>query len=399
MGGRMVATRSLDVLTIEDLRSLLTEQPTPTISIFHPTSKVVVRPQENSLRLKSLLPKVKEQLEQLNLKDCDELMQPITSLLEDRDFWVTQLEGLALFQRPNELRIYRLPFSVDEIALVSEVPYVAPLLPALFPETRFYVLALSQHAVRLLRCTRGGIERIDLEGLDIPMSLDEALRYDDLQKPDLMGHPVGPAQGPRGDRSGVTHGFPSHGEAVEGHKSQVRRFFEAVDGGISKQLSTESSPLVIAAVDYLQALYREVSRYTHILADGIHGNPDRTRDDELFESAFPIIERAQAAEIKKITERQGALMRRGLASVDLESILRAAHEGRVEVLFVARGQEEWGAYEFPNDVVRISEERRPGDIGLHDLAARQTILQAGTVLTPDRTDMPAEASIAAIYRY
>jgi Bacterial archaeo-eukaryotic release factor family 3 len=393
---------ALELVTRDELHTLLIGDGTPAISVFLPTARVVVQPHENSLRLKNLLPRVIEELKHFGLRQhaIADLVAPLHDLLDDREFWTTQHEGLALFRTTEGLKHLRLPFEVEEAALVSDTPYVRPLLPALSPEGNFYILVLSQSAARLLRATRIGYEEIDLSALDVPLSLAETLRYDDLQKPELLNHPApGVARTPAGEGPGRGRSFHGHGDSGEDHKSQLRRHFDALDAGICKLLASKNSPLIIAAVDYLQAIYREVSHFGHVLDEGIYGNPDRARDDDIHEQALPIIEATRAVERKKLLERFGTLSQRELATDDLAGALRAAHEGRVEVLLVARGEERWGDFDTVSGSVNVAEERSPRSVGLVDLTARQTLLHGGAAYVLDRDEAPNGAATAAIYRY
>jgi hypothetical protein len=396
----MAPRSALELVTHDDLRTLLVGDGSPAITVYVPTARVVVQAHENSLRLKNLLPKVCDELKLYGLRqhDIDDLVAPLKDLLDDREFWTTQHEGLALFRTSRSLMHFRLPFEVEEVALISDLPYVRPLLPALSPEGYFYILVMSQSATRLLRGTRLGYEEVDLTTLDIPRSLAETLRYDDLQKPELLTHPPGgTGRGSPAESRGRS--FHGHGDSGEDHKSQLRRHFEALDAGICKLLASETAPLIIAAVDYLQPIYREVSHYGHVLDEGIYGNPDRARDDEIHEQALPIIAKARADEKEKLLDRFGSLAQRALATSDLPAALRAAHEGRVEVLLVATGEERWGIFDPATESVDIEGERTPETVGLVDLAARQTLLHGGAAYVLDGVEIPNESPIAAIYRY
>jgi hypothetical protein len=77
----------------------------------------------------------------------------------------------------------------------------------------------------------------------------------------------------------------------------------------------------------------------------------------------------------------------------------AAHDGRVDVLFVARGVERWGTFDRTARAVRIHDEERPGSEELLDLAAVQTLRNGGTVYAVPPTDIPGNAQAVALLRY
>ena len=393
------------VITRAELDALLQLEPQTTLSLYHPTRRVAVEPEENSLHLKNLLGRAQESLEQAGLRrpDVDAFLEPLEALLNDRDFWLHQLEGLAIFRTKDSFRYFRVPYAVPDAATVANSVQVKPLLPALWPDARFFVLALSQASVRLLHCTRHGAENVDLSQLDIPTSLEEALRYDDLQKPDLAHHPVtGPGRGPvgegvpgeaQGGRRGAFHG---HGEHGEGQKTQIKGFLLQVDKGLHKILATETAPLVLAGVDYVQALFRDGSSYRNILDEHVEGNFDRLGDDDLHKEALPIIERKQREEISALVERYGSGEPRGLSSCDLEEVLLAAYDGRVDTLFLRGTEEARGSFDGEARKVIAGPD---GDADLHEVAARLAVLNGGTVYLLGPEEMPCEGSIAALFRY
>lgn len=401
------------IITRAELEDLLDLDGQQVLSIYQPATRAAVEPEENSLHLKNLLREAADRLEGSGARrpEIDELLDPLENLLRDRNFWLHQLGGLALFRTRDSLRYFRIPYEVPERTFVSGAPYVKPLLPALWPEARFYILALSQHRVRLLRATRYGVEEVDLSELDFPKTLAEALRYDDLQKPELQHHPTtGPGRGPQGQggadtgkqQRGPEHGFHGHGEVGEGHKHQIRRFLQGVDKGLSEIFGKgETAPVVLAGVEYIQSMYRDVTGYRNITKHWIEGNTDRWRNEQLHEAAMPIIERRQREEIEGLTNRYGEAGSNGLASRELNEILPAAYEGRVDTLFLLGTESEWGQFDATTQAVFPAGETVRGqtDIDLHDLAARLTIRNGGTVYVLGPVEMPAESKIAATYRY
>lgn len=398
-------------VTTDDLERLLELPPTTVISIVHPTEKVAVQPEENSLRLKNLLGRVNEDLAERGLRrnEIDTLLGPLEELLDDRELWLHQLHGFAAYRTADSLELFRLPYEPPERVVVADTPYVTPLLPALWPASRFYVLALSHNTVRLIHATRFAAHEVDLTEFDLPLSLDEALRWDDLQKGESQHHPTtGPGRGPQGQggetgaaQGGRTHAFHGHGEDGDEQKDQLRRFFQELDKGLRSQiLKTERVPLILAGVDYLHPIYKEVSGYPNILVDGIEGAIDRLRTEELHAEAIPMIESLRATELDELRERYGAAGARGLASSDLGEILAAAHEGRIDTLFLASGEQSRGHYDATSKQLSFAdrEEGFGSAVDLYDLAARRTIETSGRVYVLDADQLPV-APICALFRY
>ncbi len=392
----MTAGRPEEILGRDELRSLVQQEATPALSIYLPTERVAVEPENNSLRLKSVLPTAHEALadEGMRRPEIDEMLRPLKELLGDSTFWRHQLEGLVLFRTSDFLRHFRLPFPVPELVVVAERFHIKPLLPAVAGDGHFYILALSQHSVRLFRATRWGVTEIDIDGLGIPRSLEEALRYDDLQEPDSEYSARSPKPPMR--QAGMFHG---HGPGGEDVKNELLRFFQEVDHGICKILNEDSAPLVLAAVDYLHPIYKRASNYNFIFEQGVEGNPDRASGAQLHEQAWPLIEPHFASELAGAGDRYRSQVGKGLASCRLDEVVVAAQAGRVGWLFLHRDAERWGRYEPARGELEEHEGRLPGDVDLLDLAARETFMTGGKVYVVGADEMPCPEPLAAVYRF
>jgi hypothetical protein len=89
----------------------------------------------------------------------------------------------------------------------------------------------------------------------------------------------------------------------------------------------------------------------------------------------------------------------GRTSTNIKEIVLAACHGRVEVLFVAVGIQQWGRFVPETNTVHLSAEPTPGDEDLSDLAAIQTVFNGGTVYAVEPEKVPDGAPLAAIFRY
>jgi hypothetical protein len=257
--------------------------------------------------------------------------------------------------------------------------------------THFYVLDLSQNAVRMVRCTRLHASEVALP--QVPKNLAEALQYDDPEQ-QLQVH----TGSPRGDgrQSAVYHG---QGGAKESEKDDILAYLRQIDQGLHDILRDEQAPLVLAGVDYLHPIYRQANTYRHLLDQGITGNCEHLSVDELMTMAWrlvePIFRQAQAearATYKRYAETEQA-------SDDLATILSAAHFGRVDTLFVTVGVQQWGTFDPKTQQLQLSEANRGDTSDLLNLAVIQTFLKGGTVYAVEAEHMPTKQPLAAVFRY
>lgn len=371
----------------------------PCISIFLPTHRAGLDWKQDPIRLKNLLREAEEKLSEHDVaaERIEELLEPARLLLPDDDFWKHQSDGLAVFLAGKGMRNYRLPRRFDELVLVQDRFYVKPLLPLLSGDGRFHLLAMSQNQVRLFEGTRDGLREIDLA--DIPESLRDAVGYD-WQERSLQFHTgAGPSGGgsPTGrSRQAIFHG---HGEPEDDAKEEIEVFFRAVDEGVRGLIDDLHEPLLVAAVDYERALYRKVSKHPHLLEEGISGNPERVHVNDLHERAWEIVEPVFRAEVEHAAERYEELASAGKVNSNPKEIVPAAVDGRVDTLFIPRGQRLWGRYDEETRTVTLNDGEAPGIVDLFDSAAVKTLTQGGTVYSVNDEEIPGVGPMAAIYRY
>ncbi|MBC7234168.1 MAG: hypothetical protein H5T68_13105 [Chloroflexi bacterium] len=383
----------MDLLTLDELKALVRQNVGACASIFMPTHRAGAETRQDPIRFKNLLREAEEGLRALGLRSPQArgLLAPARGLLTDFAFWRHQSDGLALFVAVDLFRFYRLPLDFAELVVVGERCYVKPLLPLFMGDGHFFILALSQNQIRLLEGTRHSVDEIDLKG--VPTSLVEALGHVDFEK-QLQFHTQTQSPG-TGER---TAGFHGHDPADEA-KGRVLRYFRQVNEGLGQVLRDERAPLVLAGVDYLLPLYKEANTYAHLLEGGITGNPEAFTPAELHGRAWEIVQPCFLEAKQAARAQYQELVGTGRTSTNVKEVVPAAYHGRVEVLFVALGIQQWGRFVPETNTVHLSAEPTPGDEDLLDFAAIQTILNSGTVYAVEPEKMPDGAPLAAIFRF
>jgi hypothetical protein len=379
--------------TYQDLSALLNSSAQPAVSIYLPVHRKGTEIQQDPIRFKNLLKEARQQLEMQEFKgnDADALLAPAAELLDDFSFWQNQLDGLAVFVAPGELTVHKLPYPVDAQVHVGEYYTVRPLIPRMTQDGEFFLLALSQNQVRLYQGTRTELSEIEL--VDVPTSLPEALRFDDPEA-FLQWHTG--TSGSRGKRSAM---FFGQGGLEQDENKNIRRFFNQLRDGVAEALGDSTSPLLLAGVEYLLPIYRQANSYPHLLEPTIPGNPEEKSLDELHEQAWDFI--APIFKHEKLTalEHYKNQTSTGLATSQAAEIIPAAVAGRVDVLFVRQNGHLWGTYDAISHAVELDDTRQPGDEDLLELAAQQTLVQKGRVFLVSPDLLPENSQAAAIFRY
>nr|NIL96099.1 hypothetical protein [Planctomycetales bacterium]NIM07991.1 hypothetical protein [Planctomycetales bacterium]NIN07469.1 hypothetical protein [Planctomycetales bacterium]NIN76575.1 hypothetical protein [Planctomycetales bacterium]NIO33763.1 hypothetical protein [Planctomycetales bacterium] len=270
----------MDRLSEQEFQQLLSQEAKPCVSVYLPTNPAGADSQQDTLRLKNLLQAAEQQLVQQGHRAADvrEWLRPGRQLLSDQPFWAGRSEGLAVFISPQKSYFYRLPYRFDESLNVGNRVAVKSLLPLLGGQGHFYILAISQNKVRLLKATRDEFKELDLA---IPQDMTSALNYDQPQEIS-QAHS---ASAGRGKQAAVFHG---QGGGPDASKEELQQYCRMIDTAVQAAVRDQPGPLVLAGVEYVLSIYRNGSSYDRLVADSLQGNTDRLTPHELHAQAWPI---------------------------------------------------------------------------------------------------------------
>ena len=383
----------MDTIIVEELKSLLPKEQGWHISLYLPTYKTGRETQQNAIRLKNLLNEAEKRLQSKGLRSSDvkEMLKPAEELLHLPGFWRNQSHGLVVFLSKEDFNYYRLPLQFDQLVVIGPSYHIKPLLPFFSTDGHFYILALSQKEVRLLEGTRDRVDEIDLESM--PETMAEALQLDRLNR-HMQFHTSTATPSAEG-RAGAHHGHDPSDE----DKSRILKWFKRIDAEMPKVFIGNKSPMVLAGVEFLFPLYREANSYPHLIEEGIPGNPDELKPEELHTLAWPIVAPYFMQTQENAVAKYHQLTNSGQTTTDVQAAVQAAHQGRVAELFVALGVQLWGDWEPSTNTVDLHESSQKGDNDLLDLAAIQTILNGGSVFAVEKELVPGGGPLAAIFRY
>lgn len=380
----------------ESLKELIEHVGKPAVSIFIPTQQVsTLQDEQDRIRFKNALDQAAFRLKQHDFAvgNVDRILGPARELLNDTKFWQHQSHGLAVFLAPDFFRAYRLPVHFDEHVIVNHRFHIPPLM-AFFESMRpFYVLAASQNEVKIFKGNKLEFEEIRIETL--PHDIQEVLRFDEFEKENQYHGATGPGK------------VMAHtGEEPYSKKEQLATFFHRIDEALQPMLMSTKAPLVLACVDYLAAIYRQVSRYPFIMDGVITGNPIHTPLKELHTKALTLVDPVL------VSDRQAALAHFGeLSNTDrivcgTSDVLKAAFGSRIETLFLVKDTGPRGGFTADGEV-EIHADDRPEDEDLLNLATIYTLQNGGQVfsLAPDAllaassVSLKGASEVAAILRY
>ena len=382
-------------IAIESILPLFEQQNGPCVSIYLPTARTGKEIRESPIRLKNRITEAEEQLEAADVdssttaKTCQRVMSLCDLESEsNREFWQHQGDGLAVLIDEDSERFFKLPSSPEELTIVANRFHLKPLLRAVNRDEEYCVLAVSQSDVRFLEGSRDGLAQRPIE--ELPESLQAVIRGDHIKGFGLHSFNVRPGAGD----AAVPHG---HVDSNEQH--ELRRYFNAIDEALQEVLKGDTRPLIFAGVKELFPFFRDTTEYGFLEEEPIAGNPDESSAEELHEKAWPMITKRFSDRQEEAIERFHTAASSNLAERELESVLVAAHDGRIETLLVKTNATRWGTYDADERIAKVEREASAANCDLVDLATVKTFEASGTVVFVDEGALGDDQVVGAICRF
>jgi hypothetical protein len=350
-----------DMPTRSTVERLLTARDDLSVSIYVPTSPLTQEAQASRIELKNLAGEASRQLEEAGAdrRGIEEIREALDELVEDEDFWAEQARSLAVFASPEGARTFRLPSRLPQVVEVADRFYVKPLLRATtFPQAAF-VLALAAGSVRLVEVLR--------DGPPFPVSVPE-LRSEEA--------------------------------SAERKRTSVmlRQYARRVEQALRGVVTGLELPLILAATEPLDSIYRSVNTYPGLVEQGVRRNPEDASDEELADAAREVLDQVYASELAEVRGLFEQRSVQGRAVTDVAETARVATQGAVDTLLVDIEEKVPGMVDEATGAVTFADDDAIS-YGVVDEIAKRVVLMGGRVLAVRAPDLPTDSPVAAILRY
>jgi len=379
------ATRSMNLADLKEVAGI----DGPCLTITVPIHVAESTSRQDHMRLRSAVQAAEALLtNELAMKSPEirEFLDPILQV--ENESLAHDYGTLAIFRSPDYFRAFQVRAALPESAVLGNRFHVLPILRHVQDEQRhFYILALSQKHVRLLRCTNHSSEEVPF-GPNTPTSVEQWLN--------TRTPTTSPDHGTtHASDGGSTSGNFTSTQDRDNLDSHIGNFFHRIDEAVREILRGETAPLILAAVEYEVAMYRDVNGYPHLAEQHVHGAPDSLKGGELHKRALEAAEHAFEAPLRKALETYERLGGSERVSRKPGEIVKAAAEARIAHLFLAEGATFPGRWNA--STLQMESDENGED--MLNFAALQTIAQGGEVwvIPPER--VPDDLPIAALLRY
>ena len=376
----------------EKFRALYNERGGNCVSIYIPTQRAG-NIQKDSIELKNALKEAEERLVERGVgeRDAEAFLQKANDLLDDKNFWQNQSDGLAMFIGEDRFETYTCPVEFERFVYVAGKFYLRPLLPMLTDDHKFFILTLSEKNVRFYEADPYSITPIEVDHL-FETNLEDALMLDEPFE-SLQFHSSG-------STNAKAPNYHGHGGEKDNHEGHLKEFLHIVDNGLNSILCNDKAPLIVCGAEEIASMYKNISKYNYVVDNYVNGNVDEKSHVEVHELAWAEMQNVFTDDCETKLENWGNQLAGNLASFSIHDVVPAALNGRVETLYVNKDARVWGMYDRSTNEVELQE--GPGDryFELLEEAAIATYLAGGKVYNVSKEELLQPTSdINAIYRY
>jgi len=368
----------VDIPTRSEFATLSTARADACVSIYVRTTPLTQEVGASRIEFGNLMREAQSQLQDAGFdkRRLAALMDSLSDLLDDDEFWRFQANSLAVFATPDSIRAYRLANDLTSMVQVSDRFHMKPLLRAVtFPHSAF-ILALSENAARLVE-THAGLAPEVVKVPDMPKDAASSAGKSTLN-----------------DRtfSGRIHGS-------EGQNVRFQQYVRKIDAALRQVLSGRETPLVLAATGRLASIFAQTCSYPHLLKDTIADSPDQLSEAELAGKARPILDKAYAADIADIHALFSRRAGERRTTTDIADAARAATFGGIDTLLIDIDTTVPGFVDDESGAITFVEKDDAKAYGVVDEIAARALASGARVMGVRRADIPGGGELAAILRH
>ena len=356
------------------------------------STSVEVNKQKGFIKFKNKLQQLTALLKERNLEqlEIERLMKPAYDILRKEEFWSNLSQGLAVFIGDDFFKYITLPILPQDEILVNSTFYLTPLIPVMTSEEYFYVLVLSKKQAKLYRADAFGIQYVPVP--ELPRGVEDVVRFEEKDDQDLF----------RTDSGGAGSGANYHGIGTgrPDEKRNLAMYFDEIDETLWKEiLNKENVPLLLAGVEYLIPIYKQVAKYKPIWDEAITGSHEHEDMNALYQQARTKMEPYFNQRVSRAFNAYKNQSATELTSSIPDDIIAAGHYGRISQLFVSKGEHIWGSFDEMNNALTIHTAKEKDDECLVGKTIIKTLLNGGEVFILPAGKMPATSQLAALMRY
>lgn len=383
----------MDTLSLDALKEMTALAQAPCLSLYQATHRSHPDNAQDRVHFRHGVEQLAASLGRAHTAaDIKILLAPWEALARDDHFWNHTQDGLAVLACAGVFRVYVLPREMPSLAIVAESFHTKPLRRFLQSVDRYQVLCLTRNQAQLYEGNRHGLSEVVL-AKEVPSTAAMALG-------DVFTEPQQTVSSHGGIGYGTSAKFHSTGGKKEEVDLDTVRYFRALDRALIAHHSRPGGlPLILACLTEHQHCFREVSRNSLLLPQGLEIHPQAMDLQALSRLAWAVVEPQHHARQEAWVEAFKRAQAANLGCVGLEEAARAAWEGRVGTLLIESERQVPGSLDVKTGGVMLSDLSDPAADDLLDDIGELVLSKGGIVHVVAAAHMPSTTGLAAIFRH
>ncbi len=377
---------------VEDFtHDIFKEKEGPFVSIYQNVHKAPSETQQDIIMFKNHLKTVEASLkEKYDDTLINTILDQIRPLKEEKDFWNTNREAIAIFASRNDYVVFRLNRPVKDKAIVADSFHIKPLIRYFQTRGTFDVLALNRESFSLYTCTQDICHEVSFEP-GTPVTKEEVLGY--LDEEGYLSH----ASYNGADSQAMYHGHEDNKNIIE---KDTERYFRYVDHFINDTYSKPTNrPLILWALPEHQGEFRKISKNAYLIEEGINHSDNELTEEKVRATAWEVVEPKYKEEIQQIIDTYEHAHAKGLASDNINEIGKKAIAANIDTAIIQSEKTIAGKLNKEDGTIIEGKIKDPMYDDVLDDLAEVIHQQGGKVIVLDEEEMPTDKGIAAIFRY
>ena len=323
---------------------------------------------------------IRSQLESLGFlsQEIETMIDPVEDMLSEPKIKLRDNENCVAFFVSQEVQTFlTYKGECQQIQYIGEEFYLLPLMHLFNTDRIYYLLDLQEESASFFRCS--------------PLMMKTL--WKDRKMPDNVMEHASSAAGnddkdPRGNPAGTSK--YENGELSDEATGWTPQSFNEMVG---TYMSRRKPPLVLAGPPGKTGPLADLIGDKRSNIYELHTNSTQDADEKrLHRDSCRMLKDyfAEKLEMRKHTFLDA--IGKGKVSLDINFVLPAAAEGKVEVLFLSKEADRYGHYDAVNNTLIISNSKKVGESSLHNRAALETWRHGGQVYLLDHSEMPVPGS-------
>lgn len=342
----------------------------------------------NQIQFQNLLKEAKGKLsEKYDEKKTNAFLEKVQGLVDHTDFWRRMSQSAVFYITPNHVYFYRLSIPIHSGTVVSNQPYVLPLIANFQYVSYYHLLAINHDKFSLYNGRRNKLQQIDLPE-DAPDTLMKALGNE------FSGGEINVADSSGGDGGlGVIHG---HNEMSDEKQIDQVNYFRAVDSYVYENYSKATGlPLVLFALTQNISDYDKLSKNEFLDKDTrIEASASQLSFNDIQDKTSEVVDDIINRRYKKLVDKFKETTPEFRLEAQYNDLAMASIQGKIDTLLLEDN------YQVNGTIDENGQYKEGPETNLYVNQLVHNVLNTnGNVYVLENATMPSDAGIAATLRF